>query len=296
MKNKKLKYQVLNQKGQTLVFILLIMTIALAVGVAISSRTVSTVRRTTNVDTSSRALAVAEAAAEYYLARQPAELENSTNSMTGFTSPTQSPTSCTPATPPTPTVYPPVVAGTSTISSDIGANAQVSVRRVGCMNNPSNPGITFDIQQDRVLEFRINSTSNAQARLRFTVPTINAVALYVFEIYNAGGTTPTLRKTGYNMNNSSIVSSFSTDADNQLDYDTQNYPQVVRVVPIGRGTSITTTLRAAYNIPFQGYEITSVGAIGGSQNAVSRTIVATKSLPVLPAIFNFGVYAQQGSL
>lgn len=66
MKNNKL---VNNEKGQALAFAVAVMVIALALGVGISLRTLSTVSRVTNTDTSARVLAAAEGGIENFLVR-----------------------------------------------------------------------------------------------------------------------------------------------------------------------------------------------------------------------------------
>jgi hypothetical protein len=57
----------INQKGQTLVIVISVMILALAIGVAVSTRFLRTLRNVTETDSSSRALAVAEAGAERML-------------------------------------------------------------------------------------------------------------------------------------------------------------------------------------------------------------------------------------
>ncbi len=97
------------------------------------------------------------------------------------------------------------------------------------------------------------------------------------------------------MNGSSLVSGFSSQAGNSINYTTNRFPYMLRIIPIGSDTRITYARRVgSYNIPFQGYEIVAVGVIGSSQNQVNRSVTAVKTLPHLPSIFNFSIFAQSG--
>ncbi|MFC1756155.1 hypothetical protein ACFLZK_02065 [Patescibacteria group bacterium] len=67
-----------NQKGQTLLFVVVAMTIALSIGINTSVRTLTSLSRTSRTDTASRALAAAEGGIERYLALSSGELEDAT--------------------------------------------------------------------------------------------------------------------------------------------------------------------------------------------------------------------------
>ncbi|HRY56822.1 MAG TPA: hypothetical protein P5014_01525, partial [Patescibacteria group bacterium] len=67
------------EKGQTLIIAVIIMAIALAVGVTVSSRFMSTLKNISESDNSTRALAVAEAAIENMLVVPQETLENYIN-------------------------------------------------------------------------------------------------------------------------------------------------------------------------------------------------------------------------
>ena len=57
----------MNQRGQALLFVIVVMSVALAIGVAISTRTLSTISRVSTTDTAARVLAAAEGGAERFL-------------------------------------------------------------------------------------------------------------------------------------------------------------------------------------------------------------------------------------
>ena len=63
-----------NEKGQTLLFVVVAVTIALTVGVAVSTRTIGSLRRVSRTDTSTRAIAVAEGGMENLLSKNYSQL------------------------------------------------------------------------------------------------------------------------------------------------------------------------------------------------------------------------------
>jgi type II secretory pathway component PulK len=78
-KSKDFLFQNSKQKGQTLVIVLFIMVVALTIGVIISNRFIKTLRDISQSDSSSRALAVAEAAIENILLVPQETLEDYVN-------------------------------------------------------------------------------------------------------------------------------------------------------------------------------------------------------------------------
>ena len=73
MKNTKTKYN--NEKGQTLLFVIVAVTIAMAVGVAVSTRTIQSLKRVARTDTSARVIAAAEGGIENLLSRTYSQLD-----------------------------------------------------------------------------------------------------------------------------------------------------------------------------------------------------------------------------
>ena len=78
-KSKDFFFQNSKQKGQTLVIVLFIMVVALTIGIIISNRFIKTLRDISQSDSSSRALAVAEAAIENILLVPQETLEDYVN-------------------------------------------------------------------------------------------------------------------------------------------------------------------------------------------------------------------------
>ena len=79
LKSKDFLFQNGKQKGQTLVIVLFIMVVALTIGIIISNRFIKTLRDISQSDSSSRALAVAEAAIENILLVPQETLEDYVN-------------------------------------------------------------------------------------------------------------------------------------------------------------------------------------------------------------------------
>ena len=71
-----------NQKGQTLLFVVVAMTIALSIGINASVRTLTSLSRTSRTDTASRALAAAEGGIERYLVLSSKELRKTVDDPT----------------------------------------------------------------------------------------------------------------------------------------------------------------------------------------------------------------------
>lgn len=71
-----------NQKGQILLFVIVILTVALSIGVAISTRTLASLSRVTREDTSNKVLSAAESGIETFLTKTEEEL----NAIEGDTS------------------------------------------------------------------------------------------------------------------------------------------------------------------------------------------------------------------
>ncbi|MEK7595838.1 MAG: hypothetical protein AAB443_04610 [Patescibacteria group bacterium] len=284
-----------NQKGQTLIFVILIMTIALAIGISISNRTVSTVKRTTNVDSSSRTLAAAEAGIESVLTRTVTDLNSSISG---------SATDCTSAYT---TTYP-----ATSGSADITTKASISIKRYGCLTTSApNNKYVYDVEQDNVLELKFDHgasliPNNINLNITWKYPNAaTASSLYLMEISGSNMNNLEVFRKGYRAgsqaNNFELVLNPSSTGFN---YQTRTHPRVLRILSLYSPSTVTVTNNTAgVTLPYQGFEITSTGILGdstltglGSKDLVRRSVVVKRSLPYLPAIFNFALYSQNGSL
>ena len=75
MKNIKIKMNK-HEKGQTLLFVIVAVTIAMAVGVAVSTRTIQSLKRVARTDTSARVIAAAEGGIENLLSKNYSQLDD----------------------------------------------------------------------------------------------------------------------------------------------------------------------------------------------------------------------------
>jgi len=274
-----------NQRGQTLIFVLLIMVIALGVGISISSRTISTVRRTTNIDSSSRALAAAEAGVESYLSKSVSTLDTLAGAA-GCTS--QS----------TPQNY--TVAGTDGIST----TAEVVIGRYGCVTAAGDPYI-YNLERDRVLELKTaGSTFPLELNICFSSPASgDSSSLYYLLI--SGTPNYTVRKTGYNQGLSATGNNFislpSIGGKSCFALTIPSDSQLLRLQSLYNSSTITVGANTG-SLRYQGFTITSTATIGttgatvaGAEDRVKRTVRATRSLPYLPAAFNFAIFSDSDS-
>lgn len=283
----------LTNKGQALIFVVLLMSIALAVGTSISSRTISSIRRTTNIDSAERARAAATAGVEFYLAKSGSELETAITSNGGSASGCSNPTN--------PIAYPSLSSEPLSQRTDnVDTAVQVKIGRYGCLNSPSDPAFTSSIAKDNVLELKLGGPNGSKSVDICFNSASPASSLYLTLI---SGTSPnySIKKYGYNQagvsssNNFQSTSSNGTDSCiNSNNFDLGSNPQILRILSLYNSSTIKIKTLGNYNLPFQGYTISATATVGGGNGTV-KTVIATKSLPYLPVPFNFGVYSQSAS-
>lgn len=263
------------------------MSIALAVGIAISSRTVSTIRRTVNIDSSARALSVAEAAAEYYLAQPQSYLKDKTGGNTSDCGTTWT------------TEYPEVNQPPIVDANGITASALVQISRFGCV---SKQNYTSKLPIDEVLEIKLTpgDFSGGSLTVSWTPTTPLAdpkPSLYFVEVHK-DGTDYFTRRYGYNpfdgSNSSNNFESAPQPYQNggKTTITLDNTAQVLRIM--GLYSESTVVVNPEFSLPFQGYTIRAVGQIGPNKltNKNPKRIVSVSiTRPYAPALFNFGMFS-----
>ncbi len=270
-----------NESGQTLIFVLLVMTISLAIGISISSRTISTVRRTVNVDSSTRALAAAEAGLEYYLSK-PIGGPGGLNSLV--------PSRCTDTYS---TVYP--TPPTSLSNDGILTNADVIIQRYGCLGDVGNTPHSYDINQDGILELK---TKDGSGKLNLCWRSSSAYSsIYLMEIYGSGPSY-SVKKVGVNHSSNPYDNKFqvgtASGEDTCYSYKLSSDSKVLRILSLYNASLLSVTDGGSATLPYQGFQMTAVGKVGSDIGA-RRTVTASKSLPYLPTPFNFAVYSNSSS-
>ncbi|MBI4091173.1 hypothetical protein HY419_00310 [candidate division WWE3 bacterium] len=259
------------------------MTIALAVGITISSRSISTARRTTNIDTSSRALAAAEASIEYYLARPVSE-------MNGL-----APANCNvnPAT-----LRYPAIATSSLSSDDVMTYSEVNITRYGCLSGGQNA--KYDIRKDGVLELKLNSSSGSLDICWESPPGGPEATLYYHYIYEPNANDFRIKKEGYNPVGSGRQSENNMQYANPGNCFTRalpgtDNPRLLRIMSLYAPSTITMTAGAGTTLQYQGFTIKAAGVVAAATQPIKRNVTATRSLPYLPALFNFAVYSNSSN-
>src|SRR3989344_1390256 len=290
------------ESGQTLIFVLLVMTIALAVGISIPTRTISGVRRTTNIDSSVRAQAAAEAAIEYYLSRPVSELNGIIGNSDVYDC------SATGAR-----TYPPGGGSLTSSQDQIRATADVVISRYGCLgyNTLSDP---YELPRDGMLEIKLDprmlgdstsSTLGSSQSIRICwdlPPTGYNPAIYYHYIF---GPPPhyLIQKMGWRYNSTDEGENFKVAtnygapdgycATQELTTSTSGWlPRVLRITSLYNSSTVRVKMiNSGGRLPYQGFIISATGIVGESQQGARRVIEARRSLPQLPVLFNFGLYS-----
>jgi Tfp pilus assembly protein PilX len=251
-----------NQSGQTLIIIIVVMTLALTIGVIISSRFINTLRNISESDNSSRALAVAEAAIENVLI-----IPDET--LVGYVNHNNCGSDCV-----------------LEISGFSGykARADVTLNFAGSSNEP----YKIKIPNGEVYQLSLNGYGSDT---EIDVCWDNLSSVYASYIYEQSGgvlsQAYTYNPVGYSgpingfleaISNHGHLSCFSITA--------VGTPRALRVVPYSQESVIYFIPSSGQNIPSQGIEITSVGRSG---DAV-KTVKVLKTTGYVPEYFDYAVY------
>lgn len=277
----------IDNKGQVILFVAATLVIALGLGISVSERTLSSISRVTESDTSSRALAAAEAGAENYLSKDDATLK--TLAQTGAIIDID-------------LVYP--IPG-------VTARAKVQVGNLSFASGDPYPiGDLAAMQTHEIKTAGYGGSTMTVCWLKQG----NDPDLYYKVISTTPGPTSVLR-TGYfeenggsNLSITSVPATFVKTAGTAIiagkDYNCSqninvNNGEILRIMPFG-GTMKTVLIRPASgeSIPDQGFKITSIGEIVTSDTTpVKRTIEVSRSYsyPAGP-VFDFAVYSDKSDV
>lgn len=267
----------MNEKGQILLIVLLIMTVALTVGLSLATRTILNVRIVTQEEQSQKAFSAAEAGIEE-------TLRNCSTS------------SCTPASPP--------FGGFSQNNTTFSVKVNVS-NGYNLLVNAGN-----QILQDEGTQVWLSAYGSTSGTYNGTISMYwggssdtcpGAPALELI-IISGSKSSPTLSRfavdpcSGRRSSNSFTVAqvgSYTLNSKNfSYNFDT---PQIVnglfmRVVPLYQSTVMGIIASSA--LPVQGFDITSTGTVLGQANPITRRIKVFNSYPQLPAgLFNYTLFS-----
>jgi hypothetical protein len=267
--NKMLNLKTLiNQKGQVILFVIVSMTLAMAVGVTVASRTLSSLSRTSRSDSSNKALAAAEAGAERFLVMDFSEL----GTYVGNETPTT----------------------LSFVDEVSGVNTEADVTVADFTQNSPSGDYDFNLGTGYVKEvtFKDSGFNNS---VTFCWENSNSAIAYL--IYNATG----IKEKGVmtpSSNNSLDVSNGDVAS------SSGSYPGGCKTVSI-TAADYGLRLRALYNdtnvsvqspadLPVQGYKITSVGKLFAEGKIVTtKKVTVYKSKPYFPSAFDAAIYTEQ---
>lgn len=272
-------------KGQTLVIILLGTSVALTVALAVSVRTISTLKQTTTSAQSQEALAAAEAGVEVALNNL-----KTTNCVLGTEA------NCfTPAD----------------VALPNGTFYNFVAKRTGGGTDP----YLLDLAKDQTQEIKFTCGGatgctdypTGTVRVYWYDPDLDgasepANSLEIIYVYKSGAVYG-MTKSAYNGVAPSPTNNFSAPTggvstitvsgkpvrfNHYVDVTLSNTPQILRIKAFYSNFSAAVAPSGASTLPPQGYVVNSTGRTADS--SVKKAIRVSKSLPALPSIFDFGLY------
>jgi len=276
------------QKGQALLFVVVSMTIALAVGVSVSLRTLSSVSRVSTTDTGARVLAAAEGGIERALTEDLSAL--ATVCTGNYTEADPAPAECTVSFDP--------LAG-----DPVEARAVLTVDSYGDASN-----YTFTAYEGRLKEVNL---SGYDPSAFFPITPFDIVVCWQGDATNLyyiaygedgikkGLACPRVGCVGTvaggeesNDLNASCTDAYSDNVFTIDDLDTLGTLMGLRLISFEGDSDVMVVSTQGDVLPAQGYDITSVGELvdNGSIQA-TKTVSVRSSLPYLPGLFDFGVYS-----
>ena len=279
------------ESGQTLIIIVMVMVLSLATGLAVSTRSTSTVHQTSNLAASEQALAAAESASEIMLKQTFSYNSNLLNVAKGAGFDKAS------------------IALANTCTAlpcfkDMGNNAKASVNVVTTTEvaDPTSP-FEFTLESNDVQQMWLNNGSGpytGQVSICWQKNgEVGADSLpAALEIKVISGSSAPYSMITYTYDTSSTrqtTNGFSSPVgtgSNPYNICNSSFSltnaQALRIKALYTATSVRVSPAAAQPaIPYQGNIITSVGYAGDSK----RVIQVIKTLPQLQALFDYGVYS-----
>jgi len=250
------------EKGQTLVAIVILMVLALTVGVVVSNRFIKSLRDISQSDSSSKALAVAEAAVERMLL-----LSNET--LEGYINFNNCGSAC-------------VLEITGVLGQKVRADVTLSF--IGASNEP------FQLKGEEGQVSQV-SLSGYTSGSTLSVCWDDNSSLYASYIYDQSGVIKSniyaYNPVGYTgFSNGFTNASPSLGHQNCFNITAVNTPKLLRIKPFSSDPLIYVIPSGGQNLPSQGILITSTGRAG---NAI-RVVKVLKATSSAPEYFDFVIY------
>ncbi len=258
----------MNQRGQTLILMLVVTVVSLTIGVAISSRAVSTLKQTSYTAQAGKAQKFADAGIEEALGAADLSAEVGTHNID--------------------------------VDGDGTDDVTYTVEEIG-----GGETVEVILEKDQTTEIDLTGYGSGQAVDLYWVSgsgeRASRAALVLTFIYESGGET-NLEKHAYDPeavahgNNFTVPSSLGPYTVGGKDYDYRaqistpsGTNRVLRIHSLYNDVSNSLVLQitGTNSFPNQGYKITSTGGYGEAE----WTIEATKMNPALSTIFDFAIFS-----
>lgn len=304
-----------NESGQALLFVVVTMTIALAVGVGASLRSISSIRRVANTDTYSRVLSAAEGGIERFLALSYQELIAassgtcpSANDIETLVDPQSGKSYCVVRFDPINSLTNPFGFGNN-LADNITAVARVEVSPI--TNIAPGESLRVNLPKEDTLELRLegyNPSGTKTLGICWTPknPSVQSA------LYLVGYSTSDFFKMGVGPSSlNELPTGFSTNANSnncfRADLSKPANIYGLRIMSMF-GDSIVEVFPIGANLPIQGHQVTSVGVLLNnndiqsilnldfSSGYTSQSLSVGITAPYLPSVFNFGIFSRNGDV
>lgn len=245
------------QPGQVLILVLLVVVVSLTIGLSVASRNITNLRTATQTEQSQRAFSAAEAGIEHVLAKgDPASFNEKSIDVNGIT-----------------------------------ANLVVTAKTV----------YTRTIDVGDIGQIDLSHASGSLVRIEWektgTSEENNIADLELVEVYGSGSYSQ--NRVALKGSDRSGESGFvnpsgctpSADYKKCHLYTFHANSQILRIRPFWSKASVQVSPGGNNSIGTQSYDITSVAS---TDNGVTRKVQVNKTLPQLPAVFDYALYSDTG--
>ncbi|NMB70340.1 hypothetical protein GYA27_04030 [candidate division WWE3 bacterium] len=300
--NKKQIY-IKNEQGQALLFVVVALTVAMAIGMSVSTRTISSVRRSTSTDTSSRVYSAAEGGIEWFL-NQPSTVLNALSDGN-----TNGGSECPSGTQPHETNGAACVINYSSATGDnVRSRAIVTIAPFTYNSPTGSPNhYWFYVNTGEVKEVALGGSYNGNMRVCWSSQdsAITPDIYYSYYNNNNGIIRKSILKNQSrpNVNVSETNPVTLTTTASGTSYPTLDFTDCA-VINISNNSVMGIRFKAMYapakvgvfemddTLPVQGYTISSIGEL--FENELIRTVKKLRvyrSFQYLPAVFDYAIYS-----
>ena len=292
-----------SQFGQILLMVVVFMTIALALGISISLRSISSISRVSDVDTSSRVLAAAEGGAEAFLQKSSQELTSLTDACNGnYTNGV--PAQCA------------INYNAGSANDFINAQAVITVQEY--TSTSTSYIYILNIRDGSISEINLkgkkqdlmicwsptDSGSASTPDLYFTVLSDTGIALQKGVSSGSVGKPPTYVANGFDNSTSEVVNCEANTnmRTYRLNLSGLNNLTKLRIKSLAGASKVQVYAvnPAGSELPTQGFKIVSVGSLTSSKSSsaevenVTKRAVVYKPYPYVTGLLDFGMYSTGG--